>query len=91
MLNRTYDRLGLRAILASAVGAPFDPSLGLFRFSNAMACAPEKAEHVELSLREALVNAILHGNRADPAKKVMVACFCERQAAKSSCESTGSR
>lgn len=45
-----------------------------------MACAPEKAEHVELSLREALVNAILHGNRADPAKKVMVACFCECEA-----------
>lgn len=35
MLNRTYDRLGLRAILASGVGATFDPSLGLFRFSNA--------------------------------------------------------
>ena len=35
MLNRTYDRLGLRAILASVVGATFDPSLGLFRFSNA--------------------------------------------------------
>lgn len=45
-----------------------------------MACAPEKAEQVELSLREALVNAILHGNRADPAKKVMVACFCECEA-----------
>ncbi len=35
MLNRKYDRLGLRAILASGVGATFDPSLGLFRFSNA--------------------------------------------------------
>lgn len=35
MLNRTYDRLGLRAILACGVGATFDPSLGLFRFSNA--------------------------------------------------------
>lgn len=45
-----------------------------------MACAPEKVEQVELSLREALVNAILHGNRADPAKKVMVACFCECEA-----------
>ncbi len=45
-----------------------------------MACAPEKAEQVELSLREALVNAILHGNRGDPAKKVMVACFCECEA-----------
>lgn len=45
-----------------------------------MACAPKKAEQVELCLREALVNAILHGNRADPAKKVMVACFCECEA-----------
>jgi serine/threonine-protein kinase RsbW len=45
-----------------------------------MPCAPESAEQVELSLREALVNAILHGNRADPQKNVLVACFCECEA-----------
>lgn len=44
-----------------------------------MACAPEeeKLGDVELALHEALANAVLHGNRSDPHKKVVVACFCE--------------
>ncbi len=40
-------------------------------------CAPEELLGVSLSLREALANAILHGNRDNPAKRVVVACFCE--------------
>ncbi|HEY4765862.1 MAG TPA: ATP-binding protein [Candidatus Sulfotelmatobacter sp.] len=32
---------------------------------------------VELALREALNNAVLHGNRLDPAKLVHVYCRCE--------------
>lgn len=40
-------------------------------------CAPEEIEGIELALREALANAILHGNQNDPAKKVIVAGFCE--------------
>lgn len=44
---------------------------------KAMPCAPEEIDVVELALREALANAILHGNHADPTKKVIVACFCE--------------
>jgi serine/threonine-protein kinase RsbW len=33
-------------------------------------------EGVELALREALVNAVVHGNRQDPKKQVVVRCFC---------------
>lgn len=42
-------------------------------------CAPEegKIDDVELALREALANAVLHGNASDPNKNVVVACFCE--------------
>lgn len=40
-------------------------------------CAPEELLGVSLSLREALANAILHGNGNDPAKRVVVGCFCE--------------
>ena len=40
-------------------------------------CSPDEFDDVELALREALANAILHGNHADPNKKVVVACFCE--------------
>lgn len=34
---------------------------------------------VELALREALSNAVIHGNRKDPNKSVDICCRCERQ------------
>jgi serine/threonine-protein kinase RsbW len=34
---------------------------------------------VELALREALSNAVIHGNREDPNKSVDIRCRCERQ------------
>jgi serine/threonine-protein kinase RsbW len=40
-------------------------------------CVPGKEEFVELALREAVNNAILHGNRMDPRKLVHVRCCCE--------------
>ena len=49
----------------------------VMRVVKTMCCAPEEIEDVELALREALVNAILHGNQNDPTKRVVVACFCE--------------
>jgi serine/threonine-protein kinase RsbW len=36
-----------------------------------------KAELVELALREAVSNAIIHGNRLEPRKLVHVRCCCE--------------
>src|SRR5467141_3728215 len=41
-------------------------------------CVPGKEEFVELALREAVSNAILHGNRLDARKLVHVRCCCER-------------
>src|SRR5258708_20233975 len=40
-------------------------------------CVPGKEEFVELALREAVSNAILHGNRMDARKLVHVRCCCE--------------
>jgi serine/threonine-protein kinase RsbW len=40
-------------------------------------CAPGNEYDVELALREALANAILHGNRQDPRKKVRICCACQ--------------
>jgi len=40
-------------------------------------CVPGKEEFVDLALREAVSNAILHGNRMDPRKLVHVRCCCE--------------
>ncbi len=40
-------------------------------------CAPGQLEGVSIALWEALANAVLHGNRNDPSRRVVVACFCE--------------
>src|SRR5215471_1405847 len=40
-------------------------------------CAFGKEEFVELALREALSNAMLHGNRLDARKLVHLRCCCE--------------
>src|SRR5712692_757766 len=41
-------------------------------------CVFGEEEFVELALREALSNAMLHGNRLDARKLVHVRCCCER-------------
>jgi serine/threonine-protein kinase RsbW len=40
-------------------------------------CVPGQEAAVELALREALCNAVLHGNCLDPRKLVQVNCRCE--------------
>jgi len=45
-------------------------------------CAPEEVDGIQLALNEALANAIVHGNKSDPSKNVIVACFCD-------CETNG--
>lgn len=40
-------------------------------------CVPEGVSDVEIALREALANAIIHGNREDRRKHVHVTCRCE--------------
>jgi len=39
-------------------------------------CVPGKEFDVELALREALGNAVVHGNKEDPKKKVHIRCRC---------------
>ena len=40
-------------------------------------CVPEGVSDVEIALREALANAIIHGNHGDRRKHVYVTCRCE--------------
>jgi anti-sigma regulatory factor (Ser/Thr protein kinase) len=40
-------------------------------------CVREGVRDVEIALREALANAIIHGNHEDPHKHVHVTCRCE--------------
>jgi len=40
-------------------------------------CVPGKERDVEIALREALANAMIHGNHEDPQKHIYVTCRCE--------------
>jgi serine/threonine-protein kinase RsbW len=48
----------------------------LMQLIEAPQCVPGDEFDVELVLREALENAVLHGNQEDPGKKVHIRCRC---------------
>src|SRR5215475_15105662 len=48
----------------------------LMRFISRSRVADEDNFEIELALREAIVNAIVHGNRQDPRKRVYINCRC---------------
>jgi len=68
--------IGLRNILPSDVEiiSPFVDQL--IRFIAKVQPEDESNYEIELALREALVNAIVHGNQNDPRKRVYVNCRC---------------
>jgi serine/threonine-protein kinase RsbW len=49
----------------------------LMRLIRKCGCAAEGESDVEIALREALANAIIHGNHENPGKHVHVLCRCE--------------
>jgi serine/threonine-protein kinase RsbW len=69
--------LALECSLPSEVTAisPFVDKLMLLLRN--CSCVPEGASDVEIALREALANAIIHGNHEDRRKHVHVTCWCE--------------
>jgi serine/threonine-protein kinase RsbW len=49
----------------------------LMRLIERAKCVPGAEFDVELAIREALGNAVLHGNHENPDKKVHIRCHCE--------------
>ena len=49
----------------------------LMRLIEESQCVPGKEFDVELALREALENAVVHGNQKDPETKVHIRCRCQ--------------
>jgi serine/threonine-protein kinase RsbW len=68
--------VGLRNTLPSDVDiiSPFVDQL--MRFIARFRGADQNHVEIEIALREALVNAIVHGNHNDPRKRVYVNCRC---------------
>jgi serine/threonine-protein kinase RsbW len=75
--NQGAPCLELERFLQSEVAAisPFvDRLMVLFRKCG---CVSQGESDVEIALREALANAIIHGNHENPRKHVYVRCHCK--------------
>jgi serine/threonine-protein kinase RsbW len=66
-----------RLVVATKTGTINSVVKKLMAFLKRTCCPPEHEFAVETALREGLANAILHGNRNDPRKKVRLSCGCE--------------
>jgi serine/threonine-protein kinase RsbW len=49
----------------------------LMRLIEGSRCVPGEEFNVEMAIREALDNAVVHGNQEDPETRVHVRCRCE--------------
>ena len=49
----------------------------LMRLIEGSQCVPGEEFDIELALREALENAVVHGNQEDPKSKVHIRCRCQ--------------
>lgn len=63
-------------VIPSTVAAVNRLIARVLRVARAMECAKGHLDRVEIALREALNNAIVHGSQGDPKKKVAVCCLC---------------
>jgi serine/threonine-protein kinase RsbW len=57
-----------------AISPPVDRLMRLIEGSQ---CVPGEEFDVELALREALENAVVHGNQENPERKVRIRCRCQ--------------
>ena len=69
--------LEIEALMPSDVKAISPLLERVIRLIEESRCVPGEKLAVELALREALNNAVVHGNRLDPGKLVQVYCRCE--------------
>ncbi len=64
-------------LVASEIGAIAPVVQKLLRLVRESSCAPGHEYEVQIALHEALANAVLHGNRQDPRKKIRICCACQ--------------
>lgn len=66
----------MEVVITSRIEAINPTVQKLMRLLKNSCCPPEHEFAVETALREALANAIVHGNQRDPNKHVRVRCGC---------------
>ena len=77
-IQRSLSLLELEAWMPSETGAISPTVEQLMRLIEPWCCIVGDESTVELALREALNNAVIHGNGMDPNKLVEIRCRCER-------------
>lgn len=77
-IQRSRSLLELEAWMPSEIEAISPTVEQLMQFMAAWRCVVGDEFAVELALREALSNAVIHGNKMDPNKLVEIRCRCER-------------
>ena len=80
-VTRTHESapcLEIEARMPSEVTAISPLVDRLIRLIEESHCVPGEDPAVEIALKEALNNAVVHGNRMDPKKLVQVRCRCDR-------------
>jgi serine/threonine-protein kinase RsbW len=78
-LHRGGPCVEMERVLPSKVAAvsPFVDKLMLL--IKKCRCTPGNETDIEIALREALENAVIHGNHEDPRKHVYVMCRCKAE------------
>ncbi len=76
--NSDRSLLQVDVLVSSKIEAVSPVVDHLMRLLKKSCCAPEQEFAVETALREAVANAVLHGNHQDIRKKVRVCCSCLR-------------
>jgi serine/threonine-protein kinase RsbW len=77
-IQRSLSLLELEAWMPSETGAISPTVEQLMRLIEPWHCIVGDEFAAELALREALNNAVIHGNGMDPNKLVEIRCRCER-------------
>lgn len=74
-VDRRSLSLRYRATIAStreAIGKVTDE---LLKVAEQVGCDEDEVTDLSIALREALANAIIHGNESDPGKRVLIRCY----------------
>jgi len=76
-LEKGQLSLSFRETIPATLQALEEVVQNIVALAKEMKCGESHLPAIELALREALANAVVHGSRQDPAKKVEVRCFCQ--------------
>ena len=75
--DTTALTLALHETISSTRSAVDQAVERIMQIVRMLPCASATLDEIELALSEALANAVVHGNREDPAKKVDICGACE--------------